>query len=42
MDTNVFDKLLDIKEGRLKPGDKETGALFKSYLIEMRKLVSRI
>lgn len=42
MDSNVFDKLLDIKEGRLKPGDKETGALFKGYLIEMRKLVELI
>jgi len=42
IDSGVFDKLLDVKEGRLKPGDKETGALFKDYLIEMRKLVNLI
>jgi hypothetical protein len=42
MDKNVFDKLLDIKEDRLKTGDKETGALFKGYLIGMRKLVDLI
>lgn len=42
VDSGVFDKLLDVKEGRLKPGNKETGALFKGYLIEMRKLVKLI
>ena len=42
MDTNVFDKLLDIREGRFKPGGKETGAFFKDYLVEMRKLVKLI
>jgi len=38
----VFEKLLDVKEGRLKPGNKETAALFKGYLIEMRKLAKLI
>ena len=42
MDSGVFEKLLDVKEGRIKPGNKETAALFKGYLIEMRKLAKLI
>ena len=42
LDSPVFENLLDIREGRFKPGDQETGALFKDYLTEMRKLAKQV
>lgn len=42
MDSRVFENLLDIKEGRSKPGEKETGALFKEYLTGMRRLAKQV
>lgn len=38
IDLEIFEKLLDIKEGKSKPGGSETGEIFKGYLVEMRKL----
>jgi hypothetical protein len=38
IDPGIFEKLLDIKEGKSKPGGSETGEIFKGYLVEMRKL----
>jgi hypothetical protein len=38
IDVGIFEKLLDIKEGKSKPGGSETGEIFKGYLVEMRKL----
>jgi len=38
MDAALFEKLLDIKEDRIKPGDMEMMGLFKNYLSEVRKL----
>ncbi|NQU12496.1 MAG: hypothetical protein HQ561_00045 [Desulfobacteraceae bacterium] len=38
LDTEVFEKLLEIRGKAVKLGDKETLALFKDYLREMRKL----
>lgn len=42
MDGNVFERLLQVKEGHLKPGNKESGELFKAYLVEMRKLAKLV
>ena len=38
LDTGLFQKLLDIKEEKLKPDDTETKSLFQNYLKEVRKL----
>jgi len=38
IDFGIFEKLLDIKEGKSKPGGSEIGDIFKGYLVEMRKL----
>jgi hypothetical protein len=38
MDQQLFEKLLDIKEKRLKSSAAELTALFKSYLKEVQKL----
>jgi hypothetical protein len=34
----VFQNLLDIREGRLKPGDRDLLAIFKTYMGEVRRL----
>jgi predicted nucleotidyltransferase len=38
LDLNLFERLLDIKEEKVKLNDAETGVLFKNYLKEVRKL----
>ncbi|UCF82984.1 MAG: hypothetical protein JSV50_17635 [Desulfobacteraceae bacterium] len=38
MDSGVFEKLLDIKQDKIKPGDDEMRGIFKAYLTEVRKL----
>ncbi|MDY6973298.1 MAG: hypothetical protein SV775_13355 [Thermodesulfobacteriota bacterium] len=38
MNAGVFEMLLDIKEGKIKLGDRETTKLFKDYLKEVREL----
>ncbi len=38
LDAGLFQKLLDIKEEKLKPDDTETKSLFQNYLKEVRKL----
>jgi hypothetical protein len=38
MDAGVFERLLDIKEEKVKPDDTEIRNLFKDYLREVRKL----
>jgi hypothetical protein len=38
MEHMVFQNLLDIREGRLKPGDRDLLALFKAYMGEVRRL----
>lgn len=38
IDAGVFERLLDIKEEIIKPGDTEIRDLFKDYLREVRKL----
>ena len=38
MDAALFEKLIDIKEQKLKPDEATLNALFKSYLSEVRKL----
>ena len=42
IEAGVFEKLLEIKEGKRKIGRVETGNLFKEYLKEMRKLSKRV
>jgi len=42
MDAGVFERLLDIREGRIKTGNAEIGKLFKIYLREMRKLAKLV
>jgi len=42
MDAVVFQKLLDVNEEKIKPGNKEIGMLFKDYLREMRKLAKTV
>jgi hypothetical protein len=37
----LFEKVLDIKEEKIKPNDSEVNDLFQAYLKEVRKL-SRI
>jgi len=38
IDTGVFEELLNVKEGKAKPGDDEIKRLFQDYLREVRKL----
>jgi hypothetical protein len=38
LDSSVFEKLLDIKEEKTKPGENEMKKLFQTYLSEVRKL----
>jgi len=38
LDAGLFEKLLDIKEQKIKPDDAETQFLFRGYLKEVRKL----
>ena len=38
MDANLFERLLDIKQQRIKPNDAEIKSIFKDYLKEVRKL----
>jgi predicted nucleotidyltransferase len=42
MDAALFDKLLDVKDERVKPGDLEVMDLFKEYLREVRKLAKLV
>jgi len=42
MDAGVFEKLLDIKDEKVKPGDMEVMGLFKDYLREVRKLAKLV
>ena len=42
IDVGVFDKLFDIKEGKVKLDDREAARLFKNYLKEMRKLAGKV
>ncbi|MBW1850416.1 MAG: hypothetical protein JRJ15_03105 [Deltaproteobacteria bacterium] len=42
MDAAVFKRLLDIKDKKIKPADKEMAGLFKEYLSEVRKLAKLI
>lgn len=42
MDAALFDKLLDIKDERVKPADMEIMGLFKDYLREVRKLAKLV
>ena len=38
MDVSLFERLLDIKEQKIKPKDTELNEIFKDYLKEIRKL----
>lgn len=38
LDSRLFEKVLDIKEEKIKPNDTEISALFQAYLKEVRKL----
>ncbi|MEE9610224.1 MAG: hypothetical protein V3W19_03185 [Desulfatiglandales bacterium] len=38
LDAGLFEKLLDIREQKIKPGDTETKTIFQDYLREVRKL----
>ncbi len=38
LDAAVFEELLDVREGRVKPGEERLLELFKGYLKEVRKL----
>ena len=38
LENNVFMKLIHIREGRIKPDDKELNMIFKDYLNEIHKL----
>jgi len=38
LEHSVFQNLQDIKEGRLKPGDRELLAIFKTYMGQVRRL----
>ena len=42
MDAALFDKLLDVKDEKVKPGDMEVMDLFKEYLREVRKLAKLV
>jgi len=42
IDSSVFEKLLDVKDDKIKPGDDEMRGLFQKYLAEVRKLSKRV
>ena len=42
LDVKVFEKLLDLKEEKYKPEDKDIKDLFKAYLSEVRKLSKNV
>lgn len=42
LDAGVFEKLLGIKEEKIKPSNHEIGELYKNYLREMRKLAKLV
>lgn len=42
IDSNVFEKLLDIKDDKIKPGDDKMRGLFQKYLAEVRKLSKQV
>lgn len=42
MDAHVFERLLDINEDRLKPGEKEMVTVYKQYLTEVSKLAALV
>ena len=42
LDEGLFEKLMDIKEQKLKPNEKTIHALFKAYLSESRKLANLV
>jgi predicted nucleotidyltransferase len=42
MDAALFEKVLDIKDEKVKPGDMEIMGLFKDYLREVRKLAKLV
>jgi predicted nucleotidyltransferase len=42
MDVALFEKLLDIKDEKIKPGDMEITGLFMDYLTEVRKLAKLV
>jgi hypothetical protein len=42
LDSSIFEKLLDIREEKKKPGDDEMKRLFQAYLGEIRKLAKLV
>jgi len=42
LDQGLFEKLLDLKEEKIKPTDDETKRLFQTYLKEVRNLSKRV
>ena len=42
LDAGLFDRLLDLKEEKIKPGEDEIMKLFQDYLREVRKLSKRV
>lgn len=42
IDSSVFEKLLDVKDDRIKLGDDEMKGLFQKYLAEVRKLSKQV
>jgi hypothetical protein len=42
IDFSVFEKLLDVKDDKIKMGDNEMRGLFQKYLAEVRKLSKRV
>jgi hypothetical protein len=42
LDSILFEKLLDIREEKMKPGAEEMKRLFQTYLVEIRRLAKRI
>jgi len=42
LDSSVFEKLLDVKDDKIKPGEDEMRGLFQKYLAEVRKLSKQV
>jgi len=42
LDSSLFEKLLDVKDDRIKPGEDEMRGLFQKYLAEVRKLSKQV
>jgi hypothetical protein len=42
LDSSVFEKLLDVKDDKIKPGNDEMRGLFQKYLAEVRKLSKQV